>query len=277
MLCPKCNRAISLDYGQDKCPRCGETIGMADSTIKKPPEGLQPPPQQPPQPPNPQVTINEYDDMPPTWDDEGPFFSRLWNTFVSVMFHPKTFFSQTPTEDGIGKPLLYAIIVGSIGTIAVNFWMLMLISMYMPQMVPGQSVMMASSLSMNMIFQIFMAPIQVIIYTFIQAGILHLSLMVIKGNEQGFEATYRAVVYSMSTYWLNLIPFCLGAPVGAIWQIVLIIIGLREVHGISTGKAVVAWFLPILFCCGCGGGLFAFGMLGALGNALSGGPPSYGY
>lgn len=272
MLCPKCDRAISLDYGQDKCPHCNELVGT-DTVIKKAHEGLQPPSSEPA---NPMVTITEDPDRPPTWDDEGPFFSRLWNTFVSSVFHPSTFFNQTPTDAGIGKPLLYAIIVGSIGTIAVNFWLIMLIPMF-PQ--PPGNMAMFPTLSISIFFQILMAPIQVIIYSFIYTAILHLSLMIIKGNEQGFEATYRTVTYSMSTYWFNLIPFCLGAPVGAIWQIVLTIIGLKETHGISTGKAVVAWILPIIFCCGCSIALFAFGMMGMLGSAFSGSgaPPSYGY
>ena len=272
MLCPKCNRAISLDYGQDKCPHCNELVGT-DTTIKKPGEGLRPPSSEPA---NPLVTVTEDPDRPPTWDDEGPFFSRLWNTFVGTMFHPSTFFSQTPTDAGIGKPLLYAIIVGTIGMIAIIVWEVIFIATSMLPTFPQtpENAFMIPYLSISLIFWLVAAPIFAIIWTFVYSGILHLSLIIIKGNEQGFEATYRAVAYSMSTYWFDLIPIC-GWVVGPIWQIVLIIIGLRETHGISTGKAVVAWILPIIFCCGCGVALFALGMMSAVSNGFSGAPTPY--
>jgi hypothetical protein len=38
--------------------------------------------------------------------------------------------------------------------------------------------------------------------------------------------------------------------VGIIWALVLIVIGLREIHGISTFGAVVAVFGPMVVCCG---------------------------
>ena len=274
MLCPKCNRAIGLDYGQDKCPHCAELVAT-DTVLKKAPEGLQPPSSGPA---NPMVTIKEDPEGPPTWDDEGPFFSRIWNTFVGTMVHPSAFFSQIPTDAGISKPLLYAIIVGSIGMICAAIWQFIFLSLEVPFFTPKQNELppMMSSLFTPLIFAawIVLSPVFIVIWSFIYAGILHLSLMIIKGNEQGFEATYRAVTYSTSTYLFNLIPFC-GGVIGGIWQVVITIIGLKETHGISTGKAIVAWILPIIFCCGCGIVLFALGMMGAVGSSFSGAPNYY--
>jgi hypothetical protein len=52
--------------------------------------------------------------------------------------------------------------------------------------------------------------------------------------------------------------------VGGIWSIVLVIIGLKEAHQIPTWKAVLAYFLPLIFCCCCVfiilGLIFGFGM-----------------
>lgn len=275
MLCPKCNRAISLDYGQDKCPHCNEHVGT-DTVIKKVPEGLQPPSSEPS---SPSATITEDPDRPPTWDDDGPFFSRLWNTFVATMFHPGTFFSETPTDAGIGKPLLYSLIVGSIGMVSAFIWQLAFLALEVPFFSPPQNEMspMMPALFTPLILAVWavLSPILIIIWSFIYSGILHLALMMVKGNEQGFEATYRTVAYSTSTYLFNLIPFC-GGIIGGIWQIVITIIGLKETHGISTGKAVVAWILPIIFCCGCGIAFIALGMIGAVGSSFSG-APSYGY
>jgi hypothetical protein len=88
-------------------------------------------------------------------------------------------------------------------------------------------------------------PILTIIGVFIGGGILHVCLMIVRGNRKGFEATFRVIAYAMGTQIFGIIPF-LGGAVGAIWALVIEIIGLRESHGISTGRAALAIFLPIL-------------------------------
>jgi len=95
---------------------------------------------------------------------------------------------------------------------------------------------------------IIVSPLFIVITAFILSGIYHLFLMMIGGNKKGFEATFRSLVYSVaSVSLLNIIPFC-GAYVSGIWAIVLTIIGFRETHRISTGKAVLAYFIPWIAC-----------------------------
>jgi hypothetical protein len=72
---------------------------------------------------------------------------------------------------------------------------------------------------------------------------------------------------------LNLLPVC-GALAAWIWNIVVTVLGLSEVHGISKGRALVAVCLPTLVCCAlmigaammvaaaAGGALGAFEALG---------------
>lgn len=118
MLCPKCARAISLDYGNDKCPHCGESVGNAPA-IKKTPEGLHPPASSQTSTP---ATPDEYADNQPTWDDDGPIFIRFWNTLKNSMLHPMNFFSRIPVNAGLGRPLLYTLIAGFIGVAGAVFW-----------------------------------------------------------------------------------------------------------------------------------------------------------
>jgi hypothetical protein len=61
-----------------------------------------------------------------------------------------------------------------------------------------------------------------------------------------------------------IVPVCGGAIAG-IWCLVVECIGLAKAHETTTGKAVLAVFLPVIVCCG-GGFLLAvmFGTLGAL-------------
>jgi len=250
MLCPKCNRAISLDYGQNKCPHCGELVGT-DTTIKKPGEGLRPPSSESA---NPLVTITEDPDRPPTWDDEGPFFVRLWNTLVATMFHPLTFFSRTPTDAGIGKPLLYAILVGFIGTVGVALWQIVFTALQIPFFgIPqGKTDMVLPFFFTPLILvgYVVISPLLITIGVFIGSGILHLCLMIVGGNKKGFEATFRSVTYANSPMVFNLIPFC-GGYIAGIWAMVLAIIGLKQTHQIPVWKAIVAYLIPMVLCCGC--------------------------
>lgn len=253
MLCPKCNRAISLDYGQDKCPHCNELVGT-DTTIKKPGEGLRPPSSESA---NPLVTITEDPDRPPTWDDEGPFFTRLWNTWKASMFYPNTFFSKTPTDKGIGKPLLYAIIVGSVGVIIGTLWSLLFMALKIPFFgvpmggeMPEQFAQMQKIQMYMMLGMAVLSPLFITIGVFVGSGILHLCLMIVGGNKKGFEATFRSVTFAYSPMVFNLIPFC-GGYIAGIWAIVLVIIGFKQTHQIPVWKAIVAYLIPTVLCCGC--------------------------
>src|SRR3989338_6413182 len=63
------------------------------------------------------------------------------------------------------------------------------------------------------------------------------------------KGTYEAVCYSQAAQLLAVIPL-LGSIVAPIWQIILLIIGLKEVHHISTGKSVLTVLIPfIVGCC----------------------------
>jgi hypothetical protein len=69
--------------------------------------------------------------------------------------------------------------------------------------------------------------------------------MIVGGNRKGFEATFRAISYSYSATLFYIVPI-IGSFVGGIYIFILAILGVREGHGISTGKAVLAVLLPLI-------------------------------
>jgi len=91
-------------------------------------------------------------------------------------------------------------------------------------------------------------PFILIASLFIWSGILHLLLMMVRGAKNGFEATFRVVSYSIGAHVFLMIPFC-GAIISAPWTIVLAIIGLKEAHGTTGGKASFAVLFPLIMCC----------------------------
>lgn len=119
---------------------------------------------------------------------------------------------------------------------------------------------------------VLISPPLIAIGVFLGSGIWHLCLMVVGGNKKGFEATFRSVAYANGPMILNLIPFC-GGYIGSIWSIIVAIIGFKQTHQIPTWKAVLAYFIPILLCCGCAIIIImvaGFGVFHALGQGASG-------
>jgi hypothetical protein len=235
MLCPKCSQAISLGDNETRCPHCG-------SQIEQQTEGLRPP------------DINQGTSQVPllTFDTNGPFFTRLFNTWKETMFYPGRFFSQTPKDAGLGNPLLYAIIIGSISIIIDVLWQILFIALKISFFGTMRGGEMPPQIQIGMMIGLAVfSPIIMTIVVFIWAGILHLSAMIVGGNKKGFEATFRSVTYATSPGLFSLIPLC-GQFIGGIWQIVLTIIGLKNTHQVSTGRAVIAYLLPLILCAGCG-------------------------
>jgi hypothetical protein len=68
----------------------------------------------------------------------------------------------------------------------------------------------------------------------------------IAGARKGIMETEKAVIYGSTPLLLiGWIPV-IGSVIGGIWTIILTIIGLREMHEITTGKAVLAYVLAFV-------------------------------
>ena len=151
---------------------------------------------------------------------------------------------------GFADPLLYALIVGMTGIMVFYFWQILLQGM-MPASLSSE---MGGAAGLDIFSGIGMAvvavimPFGIMIYTFLWAGFLHVLLLMVRGGKNGFEATFRAVAYSYGTNILLVVPFC-GGLVAGIWNIIIVIIGLKEAHGTSGGKAAFAVLFPVIFCC----------------------------
>lgn len=92
------------------------------------------------------------------------------------------------------------------------------------------------------IFVMFM--IFAIIGAFIGGAVLHIFVYIV-GGRKGIAETIKAVMYGSTPGlllgWIPVIGFIAG-----IWSLVLEILGIRQLHEISTGKAVLAVVLLII-------------------------------
>ena len=173
------------------------------------------------------------------WESGEGFIGAFLKTTREALFSPSRFFNKVATGEGYWAPLIYAMISGIIGFGSAIFWPWFLFSQWFPvQKIPV--------FSYGIYFIVTIAlPLMVAFSLLFESGVAHLCLMTVGGNRKGFQATFRAIAYCFSGYLFGILPF-LGSAIGGIYTLILTIIGIREGHSISTGKAVLAVLLPII-------------------------------
>jgi hypothetical protein len=151
---------------------------------------------------------------------------------------------------GLSDPLLYALIVGMAGVMTSYFWQILFQETFQGFMTPdmkGAGLDFFRNIGMAAVA--IVSPFLIIFGLFLWSGFLHLLLMLVRGAKNGFEATFRVVSYANGANLFLAIPFC-GGMIALIWTMVISIIGLKEAHGTSGGKASFAVLFPLILCCG---------------------------
>lgn len=231
MFCSQCgNKAVE---GQQFCPACGNRLAVSVDG-----EGAN------------GTAVAGRTRTP--WEDRDTrgFFGGLSATIKESLFSPSEFFRNMGVTGGLSDPLLYAMIVGVLGIMASYLWQVVLHDAFkglLPQEVPVAGGIQALG-SIGLAFVALFVPFLLIISLFLWSGFLHVLLLMVSGARNGFEATFRAVSYSCGSYLFMTIPVC-GSLIATVWSIVITIIGLKEAHGTSGGKATFAVLFPMILCC----------------------------
>src|SRR5437588_8178465 len=198
------------------------------------------------------------------WDERQTkgLFNAFIETLQMVLSRPVAAFTAMKREGGLGEPLLYATIGGTFGVVFAVVYNFVLRSFTSLGDRHGALAHLLGGLGWIVI--LILAPVFVVIGTFISSAILHVCLMIVGGAKQTFETTFRVVCFAEgSASPLLVIPFC-GGLITGIWKIVLYCIGLARAHETDTGRAVIAVLLPLIVC--CGGIIFLIAMMfGAFG------------
>jgi endogenous inhibitor of DNA gyrase (YacG/DUF329 family) len=226
MYCPHCGKEVG-DH-QPFCQFCGTRINSID-----PSGGI----------PGRERT---------SWEDrqQQGLLKGLLRTLRTSLFNPSQFFRSMNVSGGLTEPMLYALIVGMAGIMVFYFWQILLQGLLPVSLTSEMSGPVGLNLfsGVGMAVVAFVMPFIIILHTFLWAGLLHVVLMMVQGAKNGFEATFRTVAYSYGSNVFLMIPFC-GGLIAGVWNIIIVIIGLKESHGTSGGKAAFAVLFPVIFCC----------------------------
>jgi hypothetical protein len=187
-----------------------------------------------------------YEEKYSPWESGEGFIGAFLQTVKESLFSSSHFFKKVAQGDGYWSPLIYGIISGIIGMGGALFWQWIIFSQWFPihrlPDVPYTFLLLLVSIAL---------PFLVVFSILFESSIIQVCLVIVGGNKNGFQATFRAVAYSFSGQLFGIIPY-IGSTLGGIYTLILIIFGVREGHGISTGRAVLAIFFPFIVMIGLG-------------------------
>ncbi len=178
------------------------------------------------------------------WENrsETGFAKGTYRTVKEALFSPSTFFRGLTFKGGIKEPFAFGFLIGAVGNMFGIFWPVLMMS---GGLFPfGEAIF--GHLTVGLIFLIMVVAVHVCVTLsmFIYSAIIHLLLMIVGGGKNKFEATFRVVAYSQAAQALDLIPV-VGSWIGGIWQLIIQVIGLREMHNISYLRVFIAFLLPV--------------------------------
>ena len=160
-----------------------------------------------------------------------------------VVLQPVGFFAGLPRRGSLLNPLVFALICTEIAAILGGILSLAgvggaFVTGYGFQVPENQGV-------GEFIGSVVLAPIGGVIGVFVVAVIAHLLVRLVVGaTNAGFGATFRVVAYTSVTSLVSWIPFVGGLL--ALYGIYLAVVGIREMHNTTTGKALVVVVLPVI-------------------------------
>lgn len=169
----------------------------------------------------------------------------FWLTTKRVSFEPTRFFRAVALRPEWKAPFSYGVIVLFIAAV-LQTSIQQATRVLVPRivLVPTElAPMFASDFSwFSMALDLVSIPFSLLV----SAGVAHLTLRVCGFSRAPFSMTLRAICYAYAPgLWLMPIPL-VGQGFASIWLIVAQIIGLREVHGITTWRATIAVLAPIV-------------------------------
>lgn len=240
MNCRHCGKELTSLAGQKFCSFCGGSLDHANNLQEARSEdnvsadqiGAR----------QDEIPFSHKDTGYCPWEDQENlgFIQGIYLTLKQSLFTPSNFFSILPKHTGLLNPLLYALIIGTVGAMAG----------YLIGTVVENPFFSHGKLSgpISILVGVFM-PVFVFFGILLGTIFLHISLFLVGGLNENFESTFRVVCYSSGPDIFNVIPV-VGWLVVLIWKLVITVIGVREVQQIGTGRAAVAVLLPAIVCCG---------------------------
>lgn len=175
----------------------------------------------------------------PAWEQATTAYLRAFiQTILDMVSNPRSFFQAMPVGSGPLKPLLFFFIITECVAVVLALWQL-------AGVLPASTLTEDLGHNTQAALALILYPFQATLFLFLDAGINHAILRLLKADTKGFEGTFRAEAYSTAPMLLMVIPF-IGVPMAMIAMTVYKFLGLRHVHGASSKQILIVLLLPAL-------------------------------
>ena len=158
-----------------------------------------------------------------------------------VAFRPAAFFAGLPRQGGLLGPLVFALVCIEVSAILVGLLTFL--------GVPGGMTSLFGARGdqgfLAFLGGLVLAPIAGAVGVFLTALLTHLLVVLVAGSgHSGFGATFRVVAYSSVTSLVGWVPFV--GWIASLYRLYLATVGIREMHGTTTGRALLVVLLPAI-------------------------------
>jgi hypothetical protein len=172
------------------------------------------------------------------WEDVSVAFpANILRTWRDSLFQPALFFRGQAWGGSLARPLLYYLLV----SITSAFFVLLWRSTEAP-LLPASF---RSEAPLAPLVQFFFEPFAALIGLGVGVLLLQLFALILAPARRGMRATARVFCYSAGPAVYTVVPI-LGPAVGAVWSLVILVLGLREAHRTTTGRAAAMVLIPLV-------------------------------
>jgi hypothetical protein len=181
----------------------------------------------------------------PEWSSLPAWLQTLWR----VLWTPKSFFTELPTTGGLGDPLGFALLTGTTGLLSSFFWQFFLdgdFSETLPAVFFAKEVGDHIHDPRLVVGFFMLTPFLVALGQFFLSICLLWAVRLTRSEETTFEGIFRVAAYAQAPAVICLIPWG-GAFMAALWNLILLTIGISKKFGSSALKALFALFLATIF------------------------------
>jgi hypothetical protein len=178
------------------------------------------------------------------WEDpEVGFPEDLGRTWIESLTSPVSFFQRMEPEAPLARAVLYFLIM-AVG--AALFSLLWGLAGSAPELPPQAAEVMDLDPRGIQLFGFFLSPFANLVLLGLAAVSVHLFVRLLTDSSHPLLATTRVICYASGPALFTIVPWA-GEIAGWISSAILLVIGVREVHGTTTGRATLTVLFPFLF------------------------------
>ena len=177
------------------------------------------------------------------WEDpEVRFPEDLGRTWIESLTSPVSFFQRMEPEAPLARAVLYFLFM-AVG--AALFSLLWGLAGSAPELPPQAADVIDLDPRGIQLFGFFLSPFANLILLGLAAVSVHLFVRLLTNSSHPLLATTRVICYASGPALFTIVPW-VGEIAGWIGSATLLVIGIREVHGTTTGRATLTVLFPVL-------------------------------